>query len=376
MEVVIYGMWRCGQYVFEEISKCRTANVHVIGWIDNHADAKTFYGLPVMNEKQFVCSGKTIDAIIVTILDAKSSQNVILSLLEKGYKAIYVVNYINFRGKLPILDEKGDLSIYVKMYEKIVPVFGRIQYPVVTHCNLNCRGCGSFSNISEPGFVTSEEFERDIVTMKSKIRNMSRFTFYGGEALLNPDLDNMIVVFKKLYPNVPVDIFSNGLLIAKIPEKLKEVILEYGVRFAITQYPPTIKMLPQIIEFLDNASIEYILEPPVEKFMRVFTRKEQDKENVYNKCILINDCKLFKEGRLYPCPQICFLHEKKSYLDLEFEDEERDGCSFDLYESTQSDWEILLRLRKPFSLCRFCMLDNYKFAWSTGKAHISDWIDA
>lgn len=375
MDILIYGAGRCGQYVFDEINKCKVAKVHIKGWIDNHAVSKEQYGLPVMTEKEFIHNEISIDGIVVAMLDAKCVQNAVLALLEAGYKSIYVINNLNFRGKLPVLNEAGEFTPYVKTYDKIAPVLGRIQYSVVDHCNLNCRGCGSFANIAESAFVTCEKFEKDILAMRKKIRNMSGFTFYGGEALLNPDLDSLIVIFKKKYPNVPVDIFSNGLLITKISEKLKKVIQEYGIRFAITQYPPTIKMLPQIINFLENNSIDYILEPPVERFMRFFTRKEQNIDFVYNKCLVMNDCKLLRDGKLYPCPQICFLYEKKSYLEIEFDDTEREKCSFDLYKAADSDWDILLRLRKPFSLCRFCSLDNYAFPWSTGKADKEDWIE-
>ena len=375
MNIVIYGTGRCGQYVFDEINKCEKRKVQINVCIDNQAEAETFCGLPVMKEEQFTNGGMSADAVVIAMLNIRSIQDVVLSLLEAGYKAIYVVNGLNFRGKLPVLNEEGELSIYVKPYEKIAPVLGRIQYLVVNHCNLNCKGCGSFANISEPGFVSCEEFERDILAMRSKVRNMTGFTFYGGEPLLHPNLDSLLVIFKKIYPNVPVDIFSNGLLITSISDKLKKVIQENGIRFAITQYPPTVKLLPRIVEFLENNSIDYLLEPPVEKFMRFFTREAQDIQTVYGNCLTINDCKLIKEGRLYPCPQICFMHEKREYLGLEIEDMERENCSFDLYEAAENDWDMLLRLRKPFSMCRFCLLGHYDLPWATGKAAKEDWIE-
>ncbi len=375
MDIMVYGTGRCGQYVFDEIRKCKEAKVHIKGWIDNRENSKEVHNLPVMTEGKFISCGIRVDAIIVAMLDERAAQDVILSLLEAGYKSIYVVNDLNFRGKLPVLNEEGELSVYVKIYEKVAPMFGRIQYPVVDHCNLNCKGCGSFANIAEPGFVTCEEFEKDILAMRKKIRNMTGFTFYGGEALLNPDLDKLIVIFKKIYPNVHVDIFSNGLSIPNISDELKKVIQEYGIRFAITQYPPTIKMLPRIVDFLENNSIDYLLEPPVERFMRCFTRKAQDIDSIYDRCLIINDCKLLRKGRLYPCPLICYLYEKKNYLQVTLEDAENENCSFDLYNTTDNDWDMLLRLKKPFSMCRFCLLDHYVLPWSTGKADKGDWIE-
>lgn len=109
--------------------------------------------------------------------------------------------------------------------------------------------------------------------------------------------------------------------------------------------------------------------------LRFFTKKQQDINLVYSKCLTVNDCKLLRRGRLYPCPQICFLYEKKEYLQMQFEDTERDSCSFELYKTSDDDWDMLLRLRKPFSMCRFCLFDHYDLLWGTGKAEKTDWVE-
>ena len=131
MDIVIYGTGRCGQYVFNEIGRCEVRNVHVRGWIDNHTTLTLFHELPVMNEKNFIDSGMSVDAIVVAMLDMRAIQDVILSLLEQGYKLIYVVNNVIFRGKLPVLNERGEFTAYVKTYDKIVPTFGRDRKSVV-----------------------------------------------------------------------------------------------------------------------------------------------------------------------------------------------------------------------------------------------------
>ncbi len=69
------------------------------------------------------------------------------------------------------------------------------------------------------------------------------------------------------------------------------------------------------------------------------------------------------------------MYEKKEYLGLEFEDLERESCSFDLYGAAGNDWDMLLRLRKPFSMCRYCLLGHYDLPWATGKADKGDWIE-
>ena len=176
MDIMIYGTGRCGQYVFEEINKSIEKKVYIKGWIDNYTNTKEVHKLPVMTEEKFISEEICVDAIIVAMLDDRTIQDVVLSLLEHGFRSIYVVDNLIFRGRLSILNEEGTLSMYVKGYENVVPVFGRIQYPVVDHCNLNCRGCGSFANIAEPSFVSCEEFQNDILAMRRK--NQEYVWFY------------------------------------------------------------------------------------------------------------------------------------------------------------------------------------------------------
>jgi Molybdenum cofactor biosynthesis enzyme len=375
MNIVIYGMGSGGRYVFDEIQNTSHSKVSVLGWIDNYAEVSSFSGLPVMKEDEFYQWEKKPDAVVVTILNQRSAQDAVVSLLGHGYKSVYIVNRMNLIAKLPVLDETGEFSVHMKNWKQVEPIFPRVQYPVVDQCNLNCRGCSSYANIAKPAFVTCEEFEQDMKAMKEKIKKIELFVFYGGEPLLHPDLGSLIRIFRDIYPITPVEIISNGLLIPQISESLAEVIRESGgIVLDITQYPPTRKMLSKIVTFLDENALDYKIGEPLEEFFRILVREEQDAEAVYRRCKDTFYCKTVRKGRLYPCPTIPFTFERLDFFDIQLNESEKEESYFDLYHGIENVWDILVRLRDPFALCKFCQVDQDRHLWRVGKAERSDWI--
>lgn len=100
-----------------------------------------------------------------------------------------------------------------------------IEYDIVGHCNLNCKGCSHFSNIQkEKQFVELEVFERDIKRLANLFSEIKRIKILGGEPLLHPDFDKFIVSARKILPKARIDIVTNGILVDKINEEVWDVI--------------------------------------------------------------------------------------------------------------------------------------------------------
>ena len=63
-----------------------------------------------------------------------------------------------------------------------------IEYNVVGHCNLNCKGCSHFSNIQKKEFADLATFEKDISMLKKLFSEIRLINLLGGEPLLlTPD---------------------------------------------------------------------------------------------------------------------------------------------------------------------------------------------
>jgi len=84
-------------------------------------------------------------------------------------------------------------------------ILPNLEYLIVHHCNLNCKGCNKFSPISEEYFADIVEFKKDIIKI-SELFNIQEFKILGGEPLLHPKLNKFINV-NYIYKGDTLNIF-------------------------------------------------------------------------------------------------------------------------------------------------------------------------
>ena len=113
-----------------------------------------------------------------------------------------------------------------------------IDIGIVSHCNLNCKGCNHFSPIIPEEFITLEEFARDIrrlaEILSTKIRKIG---LLGGEPLLHPQIADLVRLSREAFPHPEIEIMTNGLLLGKQSEEFWASCRECGVSIEITKYP-------------------------------------------------------------------------------------------------------------------------------------------
>ena len=65
----------------------------------------------------------------------------------------------------------------------------RFNIDIVSHCNLNCKGCGHFSPLSKENFISLESLRNDCKRL-SELSNgkVERIDIMGGEPLLHSDI--------------------------------------------------------------------------------------------------------------------------------------------------------------------------------------------
>ena len=113
-----------------------------------------------------------------------------------------------------------------------------IDIGIVSHCNLNCKGCNHFSPIIPEEFISLEEFESDIrrlaVLLSPKIRKIG---LLGGEPLLHPQIAEFVRLSREVFPKQEIEILTNGLLLDKQSEAFWRNCRECNVSIEITRYP-------------------------------------------------------------------------------------------------------------------------------------------
>ena len=100
---------------------------------------------------------------------------------------------------------------------------------VINSCNLKCLGCNHLADFGYGGPFTAEELIAWITPWKERL-DFKRISLMGGEPLLNPQLKNICIGYRNLFPpkKTKLRIITNGIQIIKCPW-LKELIQEYHV---------------------------------------------------------------------------------------------------------------------------------------------------
>jgi hypothetical protein len=84
-------------------------------------------------------------------------------------------------------------------------------------CNLQCRGCGHYSNENLKGWVDFEEGSQWITDWSQRVYP-AQFRLLGGEPLTNPRLCDYIRLVHKVWPRARRAVVTNGFLIDRQPE--------------------------------------------------------------------------------------------------------------------------------------------------------------
>lgn len=386
MKLVIYGAGNCGKYIYEQIAGQANSHISVRGFIDN-MKKEAYGGLPVWTLESFLKSDiSDMDGIIIAAAGIRLKQLFLNGLLEHDISLpIYIVEEILYTAKLNVLCEDGSLSSYIKPYQQMKPTLPYLEYHVVDNCNLNCRGCAHLDNLYTAHPCDKRMFETELKKLGEKFDNISVFRLMGGEPLLCDELPWFVKEVREKFPLSDIRIVTNGLLLPKISEELISTVQTCAVQFDITQYPPTRKLLPQIIGFLNRKHLRYDVTKEVGEFWHKFYCKGNAdiKKAFFDYCsagqgsiggLKAGTCVFLRKGRLYACAPMAMLYEKQDFFQFHISQEERNESSVDIINGAETGWEILAKLNRPASLCRFCGKPA-PTEWKTGgEPQLADWL--
>lgn len=84
-----------------------------------------------------------------------------------------------------------------------------------THCNLNCKGCDTYSPLAKEEFVTYKQFINNLEHLKKLQNNCDYmgFGFKGGKPLLNPEFEKIFKKAIQMFPNGHKTIVTSELLL-------------------------------------------------------------------------------------------------------------------------------------------------------------------
>ena len=119
--------------------------------------------------------------------------------------------------------------------DNVSPILvNNVDVHVINSCNLHCHGCNHLANYGYGAPFSVKELVDWIEPWKDRLY-FKRISLLGGEPLLNPDLKDICIAYRRLFSSkeTKLRVITNGILITKCPW-LKELIQEYHVHVQVS----------------------------------------------------------------------------------------------------------------------------------------------
>ena len=243
--------------------------------------------------------------------------------------------------------------------------FPRVEIHVVNHCNLNCRACAHFANLSKEYYIEIEEFEKDISTLMQKV-NYRLLNILGGEPLLHPNIDILCDTARKICQDKIITLNTNGLLLPKMKNEFWQSLKKNNIIIRLSIYPYNIKLIPELKNLFFENGIKLNIWDGRKFYLRKAKCYQDDVENIWQNCDA-KICHQIYKGKLYTCPTSAygFLYNKYFNRDFYFDD------GIDIYSHTSN--EIYDFLFKASKNCATCLNKGRLINWQLSKLKVDEW---
>jgi MoaA/NifB/PqqE/SkfB family radical SAM enzyme len=252
-----------------------------------------------------------------------------------------------------------------------------VEVHVTEHCNLNCKGCSHFSNLAGEEYLDPQAFEKDCRQLSRITKKLYAFKLLGGEPLLHPRITEFTDITRKYFPNTPIQITTNGILLTKLGEEFWLNCHRNKIKITISQYP--IKLKKEAIKGLAKkygVALEVVGTTEKDRMCKMpldLTGSQKTNES-YKKCIMSwGMCVTLRDGKIYTCCTAAHIKYFNAYFNQHLPVTDKDYI--DLYK-IKSKKEIIDFLCKPFPFCRFCRTKETTFGeiWDISKREITEWV--
>lgn len=244
--------------------------------------------------------------------------------------------------------------------KKQKPIIPYIEVHIVDHCNLKCNYCSHFCHlVNEEIFIDINEYKKDLEELSKKI-NIFQIRIMGGEPLLHPQLNEFIKEARFFFPNSRISIVSNGILLPTMNEEFWNTLKQYNTYIDLTKYPILGNKFSEILDLIDDHNMQPGHIKLAKKFYESLNiNGDSDINKSHSVCGSKSSVNLWNH-KLYPC-QNCFryYYNKKYNTNLEL------PPAVDFYKlSGEQIKRELIKYKKPFDACRFCLEAGITHQWS------------
>ena len=259
----------------------------------------------------------------------------------------------------------GTVSRVLSLVNFYRPYLYRLQIPVVTHCNLNCKSCGTCSPLAKEEFYDAETLEKDLACLAQKLA-VSVVCLLGGEPLLHPEIETLIGIAKKHYPRAFLTLWTNGIRLPEMPRTFWDTLKKNKVTVILQCYPPFKHRLKEYLRLAREAGVRMVHDPHGWIFFRCsFGANHTGREKHYAACGGVGYQQLWR-SKLYLCPRHCLEHYNR-YFGTRHELMQ----GYDIYKYGGRELQKLMNRSDAF--CRCCTWASRPVATEWGYSKREKW---
>lgn len=249
---------------------------------------------------------------------------------------------------------------------------------ILDHCNLRCMGCDHFAPLADKRFISPDSIRRDLARLSTILNgNVKRIGVMGGEPLLHPQLNEILIDTRSFFPKTIIHLVTNGILLLNQAESFWQVCREHDIMIVNTKYPI----------HLDFKAMEKTSASKGVKFrhygdtgektktsykMALDINGGQDPEKSFSECFHANTYPFLMEGKFYACTVAPNVRHFNKRFGTAMELDEGDYLDIDHLQST-SDLLHFISSPKPF--CRFCDVRHrsHHHPWQRSAQSMNEW---
>lgn len=252
------------------------------------------------------------------------------------------------------------------------PRLHRLLFHVTDHCNLNCKGCTHFSNVSPRRFADAQAYRRDMERLTRVFSAITEIFLLGGEPLLHPDLATFVTTTRELWPSSRIVVMTNGVLVPRMAEEVWRAMHTTGAVLHVDDYPvgPTREEIGAAAA-AHGVTVEWT--EAREEFFRlpIDLKGGQDAADSFRKCRGVMNCPVLRDGRLYPCAYIAFIDIFQQRFGVEgIEPTPADSISID-----EAPYTVMDFLMQPVPWCAHCDFGHMEtYEWGRSERTIDEWV--
>jgi MoaA/NifB/PqqE/SkfB family radical SAM enzyme len=304
-------------------------------------------------------------------------------LMDDYSDAIVIITAIGYKDEiLSGLDRLGvnrsRIITDFKAHLYRQPYLMYFELNIVDHCNISCYSCSHFSPIAEERVSPLELVISDLWRMSELTeQNVDEIHILGGEPLLHPNLDKILITAREAFPHSILSLVTNGVLLFKQPNDFWSVCKENDITIEVTKYPINLDY-ENMIHIVEDKGIKFKFHSYTGKAQKTLYKMPldldgaQDLEESFSRCTLANRWIALMDGRMYTCQVAPNVHHFNKKFNENLHLKVRDYL--DIYKVKDIN-EILSFLAVPKPFCKYCKTDDIVngIPWQPSKKDKSEW---